>query len=382
MNLTIKRDELVAAASAATTATPSKTTVPAFANVTIEATTHGVSFTGTDGIHAVRSPTPAVVTAPGRVAVRAKDFISLIKSLTGATIALEVVRGALDIRSGKSRYKLPLAPIDDEWQFPEAEQDKYVDAVPAPILRSALDGALYAASQAAERPQLCVVRLEFGAKHVVAVSTDGLRLAKASFAREAPRQDASFDFQLPRHSAEALRSLLQKCADDDILEIAYDGTRVSVGAEHFDFGSRVADGDFPHYVNVIPKDRGDEVDVSIATLRAALNRAALLAEGARRGTLVMSLTQDGDYTSMRVTASSDDGANGVEDIDIEARPAEGALTKAQFGLRVSFVDEALAALERMGAERATIVFIRPLDPILIRDPNNRDFVAVIMPVRL
>jgi DNA polymerase III sliding clamp (beta) subunit (PCNA family) len=216
----------------------------------------------------------ATVVEPGECIVPADRLAALAAGFpAGAQISISSDCSGASIANGNSLYKLPIIPADD---LPAALA---IDTATAEIeiggedLLYLLD-PLFAASQEKHRFNICGLFLHSVGDQLVAAATDGMRLCKVSV--PADTFSVCRDLTIPSKPAAMLRKIILQIKPK-LVTLRRSRTLISFSAASFAYTSRLIDGAYPQYENVIPAASPNAVGCDRAELVAALSRLAAVA---------------------------------------------------------------------------------------------------------
>jgi len=281
MKLTIPRATLVAALTAVRTVAAKGQALPILFNVLLRAERQHAEFTCTDLDITLRTSALAHVEEEGACTVNANLLFNLVNSFTGDDVDLEAAAGDLKIVCGTSKYKLGTLGVDEFPPYP-----KFTDAtefeIPQIALRTVLAETAFAQGTDESRYILCASLLSLNGK-MVACATDGRRLAVEEADLLNPQQNKA-DIVIPSRTVkELLRLLASETKDDEKLP----AVQISVmdTAARFQFGdltlcTKLLEGTFPNYQQVIPADSDTAITVGRTDFLAALRRVNFIADGA------------------------------------------------------------------------------------------------------
>lgn len=273
MKIVAHAGTIASALALAAAARPNKR-IPALSAVRIVATDGTVSVTCSDNSFAITAKAAAEVIEPGQTAVAADRLASLTAGFAvGEKVTISTAENLATIVCGNSRSRLPVFPWDDlpAALTPDGE-----------IARVEITGAdclillepLPAAATEATRFYLCGIFWHSLDERLVAVATDGHRLIHTCIA--AGNFSERRDLILSREAAAVLFRLI-KSTRPDVVTLRRSRTLLIVTAPDFEFVSRLIDGTFPAYENVLPAASPNAVTCNRAELLAALSRLSAVA---------------------------------------------------------------------------------------------------------
>src|SRR5215212_5090990 len=253
MRFTIAREKLVEGLAAVTASIPTKTTLPVLANILIETTPTGIRLSGTDLDIAVSTEVASDVETQGAITVPAKKLAEIARELPSAPVKMSASgEQRVTLECGRSRFKLLGLPRDEFPSFPAVKFDK-AWRVRAGDLQKLVSHTAFAASTEESRPILNGVLWELKPDRMRMVATNGHRLAKMEnpiTSSDAP----SRDLIVPPKALDQIRRLF---SPDEELEIAHgedQHTHLGFRSPITTVFTRLIEGPYPNYEQVIPKD--------------------------------------------------------------------------------------------------------------------------------
>ncbi len=294
MNVNIQKDSLSWLVQTASRPIPSRTTFPVIKGCLIEAISDRLTFSGTNLDWGVRVSAPAEVGSSGSLVVSSKILEDVVRTIstTDVTLSLDESAWALAIKAGGSEVTLNAVPADDFPRWPEAANGKRVK-INADLFREMVKvGATCAVANPA-RPLWGACLLEFKGETLVMVSTDQFALSRSRA-------------QVPGNEAKAIMAanVLQDVAR--LSDSQNEGEiEITLGENHiyFETGavscfSRLIDGQYYAYEQVIPKAFSSTVRIPTEALLRASSRAAIVASEEDRAMRLM-VTKDAGTLTVR-----------------------------------------------------------------------------------
>ncbi|MBI3791363.1 MAG: DNA polymerase III subunit beta [Gemmatimonadetes bacterium] len=271
MKVTSSREKLLEGLTAVAATIPTKTTLPVLSNLLVETTERGIRLSGTDLDIAVSIEIAAEVDAPGAITIPAKRLMEIVRELPPAPIKLATAgEQRITLESGRSKFKLLGLPKDE---FPAFPNIKFTNPwkIRSSEVQKLIAHTAFAVSVEESRPILNGVLWELRKDLMRMVATNGHRLAKM----ETPwASEASAEFIVPPKALEQVRRLFP--ADED-LEIAQGANHLGFRSPFVSVFTRLIEGPYPNYDQVIPKDNDRIAIADRAALTAALRRTAIVA---------------------------------------------------------------------------------------------------------
>jgi DNA polymerase III subunit beta len=325
----------------------------------------------TDTEIGLRVPLQATVESSGVAVVPARLLHDVVRSLPAEQTSLELREAEQDIEviSGSATFHLRTLRSEDFPSLPEPSQDTRV-TLPAGAFVQTVSQVARSASRDETRPVLTGILMSASDRELRMVATDSYRLS----VRETPLQTSlsgSLEANVP---ARALQELVRIAQQEDS-----DSLSVSVGQNQavFELGdvvlsSRLIDGQFPNYRQLLPESVEHELRLSSAELGDVVRRISLLAQ---RNTPLRLAFAEGELT---VSAQTPDVGEARETVPV---PFHGE--PMEIGFNPEFLRDGLESVE---SDELILKLISPLRPGLIESPDGEDsdgqFLYLIMPIRL
>ncbi|MDH5589777.1 MAG: DNA polymerase III subunit beta [Gemmatimonadota bacterium] len=368
MNFTITRQNLHAGLAAVSASIPSKTTLPVLSNILFEARDDSVWMNGTDLDVAVRIKVPADVKEAGSLTAPGKKLQEITRELPDAPVEVATRGDQIELSCGRSRFKLNGLPADE---FPTLPSISFDDAwtVKGKDLHSLIHHTSFAVSTEESRPILNGVLWELRDGAMRMVATNGHRLARMSI----PAQSSdvpSADFIVPPAALQQVQRLFK---DDDTLEVSRDGNHLGFRSGSAEIFTRLIEGTYPNYEQVIPKDNDKKAIVSKKLLESAVRRMAVVASDQ---THRIRLTfEDG---RVHLSVLTPDLGEGHDELELDY--AGEAL---EIGFNANYL---LEVLKYMPTEEVCIAFKAPeraatIEPVA-SGGDAMDLLCLVMPLRL
>lgn len=248
-----------------------KSPIPAFSNVCITvASGDSCQMLASDGDMWLSVRTPLLYGEVGMCfCVDALDFLKVLRNLDDVSVELRVDSDASTLTCVHPTGHFTL-PCFDGREFPKP-LDLSDDLVGDEMMRLSdfgrvVDSVRFCTANETLRPVLNGVFVVFNQNGLLAVATDGNRLARRIDASVAVSGD--FSFILPK---KAITALLALASDGDV-HIRLDGKAVEFECYDFKMCARLIEGRYPNFASVIPTDDGNPIELDRNRLVASLRR--------------------------------------------------------------------------------------------------------------
>ncbi len=273
MRFTISREKLQEGLGAVAASIPAKTTLPVLSNILLETTDRGIRLSGTDLDIAVSTEVAADVETQGAITIPAKKLSEIARELPPSPVKMSASgEQRISLECGRSRFKLLGLPKDEFPAFPGVKFDESW-RVKSGELQKLIMHTAFAVSTEESRPILNGVLWELRPDRMRMVATNGHRLAKMEepIASSGGQQG---DLIVPPKALEQIRRLFPA---DEELEIARGDNHLGFRSPVTSVFTRLIEGPYPPYEQVIPKDNDKVAIADKASLTQALKRMSVVA---------------------------------------------------------------------------------------------------------
>ncbi len=387
MKFRCERDSLVEVLSTAGRAVSSRTSASmALGGVRIESVGNHLSVIGTDLDLTVHVATEAIGITDGVCVAPAKLLTDIVRSLEPGAVTVEAEGDKVEIGAARSRFSLRTFPVDDFPSLPDPPPP--ATFLPAAGLASALRQVVRAASNDDARPLLTGVLIAPEGSGVRLVATDSYRLAL----RDIEGSDAFADTSQILVPARALAELQRLSAlGSGAKETAStagteggDGSGVaevptiglSIGDHDVTFtagevkvSTRLLDGSYPDYRQLIPTEYPNRLHVGKDSLLDALRRVRLLV---RDNTTPVRLSMRQGGVDLTVVSQEVGDASETVDADFDGEELTIAFNPTYL----------IDGVEAVSGDEVLLETVDATKPATVRAAEQTDFRYLLMPVRV
>ncbi len=369
MNFTITRQNLHQGLAAVSASIPTKTTLPVLSNILLEARDEGVWMRGTDLDVAVRVRVPAEVAEAGSLTAPGKKLQEIARELPDQPVTVVARGDQLEIRCGRSSFKLNGLPSEEFPSLPQIDFDEGW-SVTGKDLQKLIHHTAFAVSTEESRPILNGVLWELRDGMMRMVATNGHRLARMAVPA-GPSTATSADFIVPPAALQQVQRLLKGSEE---LGVARDGNHLGFRSEGTEIYTRLIEGTYPNYEQVIPKDNDRWAIVAKGALESAVRRMAIVASDQTHR--IRLLFNEG---SVELNVLTPDLGEGQDELELQYEGEE-----MEIGFNANYL---LEVLRYMPTEDVRLTFKAPeraatVEPVAEGDDEPLDYLCLVMPLRL
>jgi DNA polymerase III subunit beta len=366
MKLSTSREALFAQLQAVTRVASTHTAVHALSGVQIHVGGEAVELRATDLEVGLRVPLNAETERDGDVVLPARLLLDVIRALPADAVTLELrpAEQDVEIASGGATFHIRTLRAEDFPPLPEASGDATV-SVPAQAFVDTVQTVARAASRDETRPVLTGILVSASGQELQMVATDSYRLSVKRTALEEPL-DGSFEANVPARALQELARIAQGAGDR--LTVGVGANQIVFEAGGAVLSSRLIDGQFPNYQQLLPEAFEHELKLAGDELTEVVRRISLLAQ--KNAPLRLAFAE-GEVT---VSAQTPDVGEAREAVPV---PFSGE--PFEIGFNPDFLRD---GLESLGGADVVLKLINPLRPGLIEAADGSGFLYLIMPIRL
>jgi DNA polymerase III subunit beta len=354
-------------------AVSSRPTHPVLANVlvVVDEQTQQVKLSAFDLSLGIQTSFPASVETGGRLTLPAKLLNDIVSRLPDGELALSTEADedaylVTLLSSGSGRYQVRGMAADE---FPELPAVEDGDALQlgAEALMEGLKGALFAASSDETKQVLTGVHLSTQDEGMEFAATDGHRLAVVS-AEEGG--DGGLDVTIPAKALQELTKMLSAQGEDSV-SVRYDQAQVVFEWTDQRLTSRLLEGQYPNYRQLLPRSFARQMTVERRALSLALERIAVLADQ-RNNIVKMSL--DAGKQSVELAVEAQDVGSGHETV-----PAQISGDDLEIAFNVKYLMDGLKAISTQDVQ---LQFNTATSPAILSPVGGSKLTYLVMPVQV
>lgn len=341
------------------------TQLPILQHILLQSKGGVLHITATDlevGIHTVVG---GKTSGEGSTTIPAKSFLAYIQQLpSNNPLTLRITEKALHVQSVGFTAQFPVANPEDFPLLPKGKKESSI-ALPGGLFCRSLQQVLFAAARDETRPEIRGVYVQIEDSVIRLAATDSFRLAEEVIPYTGGGEGS---FILPFSTAQEVAKLF---SHEKTISIAPQDNHILIFSDEIDMSSRLIDGAYPDYQQIIPKSSKTTFSVSPDEfLRALKTVAVFLPRESRRVELVVKVEEG----VMTTRVSGDGAGEGVVEIPITGEGEDAAV--------VVNVQYLLDGLTHVSGDSCAIGMGGDLSPITIKpSAKNSKYVYVVMPIR-
>ena len=368
IKVTVEKEELQKKLADIQNIVEKKNTMPILNHFLLTADKQSAYITATDLETAFKEPIAVTVAEEGKICIPARKLFEIVKEMDGEVVIESTDAQWVKVKSGKSHFRIACLSHEEFPVWPAmTENDKQEIEMDAPLLLETIEKTIYAAGESDTRYVLNGLLLHIKADgSLTVVGTDGHRLSLYENVVNTRLKEEK-KIIVSRKSVAELRRFLG--TESKTVKMTVGKNHILFSIEDMQFLTRLIEGTYPNYEQVIPADNQKILNVDRSLLAKALRRVSIMSKERSSAVKV-----DIEAGNLVVSASNPDLGEARDEIAVEYNG--DAMTLA-FNARY-----VLDALSVMSAEKVTFRLNEPLSPALITEDGKADYKCVVMPMRL
>ena len=366
MKISTSTAELLHSLQTAGRVASTRSAIQALSGVQLVAGEGGAELRATDMEIGMRVPLAAEVTRPGEVVLPARLLLDVVRQLSGDVVTLEQRPEQQDVElvAGTATFHLRTLRADDFPVIPEPGGDRQV-VMPAGAFTETIARVQRSASRDDTRPILTGILVSAEGGELRMVATDSYRLSVKETKLDQPLAEG-FEANVPARALEELARLTHPETEQITIGVRTNQVVFSVGDTTL--SSRLIDGQFPNYRQLLPDQFEHELTLHTEELLTVVRRISLMAQ--KNAPLRLAFGEG----ELKVSAQTPDVGEASD-----ALPVPFAGEPFEIGFNPEFL---IAGLESAGTGDVVLKLISPLRPGLLESADGSGFLYLIMPIRL
>jgi DNA polymerase-3 subunit beta len=375
MRVIYEKEELSKGIQIISPAASSKNTLPVLSNFLFETEGGKIKLSSTDLEIAVKCYIKGEILEEGGITIPAKRFSDIIKELPSENVIniRSDETNQINITSGKSKFNLIGISKNEYPIIPDFPSENNF-TIKKELFSSILKKTVFAASKDAQRYVLNGVYFILEENTLKIVATDGRRLAYANVNEVKGIKQTKIKVIVPTKAITDMLRLLSSDIKAEDIKIGITGNQIALEIEDITFLSTLIEGIFPNYEQVIPKTSEIKVKLNVKDTLSAVKQMSLLT--ADKISLGRSSAVKFYFNSniLRISASTAGLGSGEVEIEIDYKDEP-----TEINFNPNFIKE---VLQNIDEESIIIEFKNSLNPATIVPEKDKNYLCVVMPMRV
>ena len=365
MDFYITKEEVVKSINLTLGVVEKRQTLPILSNVLFEVDESSLKLTATD-LESEISTTSTIsnfksggkITAPAR---KLSDLCRLMPDL--AEIHFYLDGDNLKIETDSGKYNLSTLPSEDFPVF-ETEDTQSQINISSQNLKNLITKTSFAMGNQDWRHYLNGLYMMIDDKVITTVATDAHRLAMATSSLNEASSESTSGI-VPRKSINEIGKLVGDESENVVIQLGQ--TSIAANVSGTTFVSKLIEGKFPDYEQVIPSGESSLLVVDRKNFSESLSRVSVLSSEKYKGVRIITKKD-----SLNISANNPEKEQGEENLSCEYQGED-----IDIAFNVNYLQEILSTID---SEKIEINFFGSEKSCLITDPNSENLKYVVMPL--
>ena len=365
MELTVTQENFARALSAVGRVASTKTQLPILSNILLRTDGNRLLVAATNLEIATTQYIGAKIAKPGAITVPARLISEFVSSLPKEPIELKVVGENIHITSGKYHSIINGVVADDFPELPTINEENSVTySINTEEFKQAISQTIITASSDSTRPVLTGVYWHSHEGWIYLAATDGYRLSERRLVETKSEVAAIIPTQ-------SLQEVLRTITDDsDTIDVLFDESQVRFRINEAEVISRLVDGNFPDYRQLIPAQSDIVATMDKQEFTRVTKVAGLFA---RESGGSVTVTVDSDKKTVSLHSIASELGENTSELDADVT-GDGQVT-----LNSRYLSEALGVVD---AQTISFSFSGKLSPCILKSTaKDVNYYHVIMPLK-
>ena len=369
MKIICQKDKILKGINSVVKAVATKTTMPILEGILIQTNEKEIKLTSYDLEIGIEYIMECDVKEQGNTVVNAIMFSEIIRKLPDTEINITLnEKNLLVIECEGSLYKLATMNPEEFPELPKISVENSIE-IEQNTLKNMIRKTIFAVSSEENRPIFTGCLFEVTNNKLNVVAVDGFRLAwKSAFLSE---QYNNFSAVIPGKTLNEVNKIILDSFDK--IKIGISKNQALFEMDDCKIVTRLLDGEFLNYANVIPQNWETRVRVNKNNLQNCFERISLISSSSMEKEKKYPVRVLVDIGKITISCTNQTG-DAKEEIYVST---EGKNVEAGFNPKY-FLD----ALKTIEDEEIYVDFGSSISPCVIRPVDKGDYTYMILPIRL
>ncbi len=339
-------------------------TLPILNNLLLETEKGRLKISSTNLEVGINTWTSCKIEKEGTITCPAKILTSFINNLPNKKIELEVKNNNLIVKCENYKAIFKCLSADDFPIIPKIKEPASIE-INNSILKEGLEQVVGMVSFSESRPEITGVFLKLNKNNLVLAATDSFRLAEKTIFKAEKKPELAQPLIIPQRTVqELIRILTEK---EGNLKICLGNNQILFDSEDVQIVSRLIDGQYPDYQQIIPGDFSIQIIINREELLNAIKVAGFFSSKINDIKLVL---QNG---KIEISAQDQDLGENKTELSAEIK---GKNIQIVFNYRYL-----LEGLSNINTKQVFLGLNSESSPAIVKPVGDETYVYLIMPIK-
>lgn len=369
MKIICYKDKIIKAINSVVKGVASKTTMPILEGILIQTNDNEIKLTTYDLEIGIEYVMECEVKEQGSTVVNAIMFSEIIRKLPDTEIHISLNdKNLLEIECEGSLYKLATMNPEEFPELPKIEIENSIE-VDQNVLKNMIRKTIFAVSSEESRPIFTGCLFEIENNKLTLVAVDGFRLALRSIYLN--KQSNNFSAVIPGKTLTEVNKIISDSFEPVKIGVAKNQALFEM--DQCKVVTRILDGEFLNYKNVIPSNWETRMKVNKNSLQNSFERISLISASSVEKEKKYPVKVQVEIGKVIISCTNQTG-DAKEELYVST---EGKNLEAGFNPKY-FLD----SLKAIDDEEVFVEFGTSISPCLVKSVENNDYTYMILPIRL
>ena len=371
MKFKIKRNILLEALNNVSKALSSKNIIPILAGIKMNLSKDKLVLTASDNDITIeteiKKSDELVIEKTGSIVIKGKYIIDIIRKLEEDFINIELVDDSkVLIYTENSEFNLNGIDIKE---YPPIDLELTDDYITIDIskFKEIINQTNYASSTDEARVVLTGVNLKTEANILECSATDSYRLALKKIELSKSLKN-DINIIIPSRNLNELLKILPELSEEEKMDIHIFNNKIIFKFRNILFQSRLINGSYPNTKNLIPEETLFDLRLKKREFYNMVDRASILNNDKDNNVITLEINNK----MLKITSMS------LEIGKVEEKMPILSEEKIKISFSSRYMMDALRSIR---SEDVILTFVGEIKPILIKEEDNLDLIALILPIR-
>ncbi|MBR2214316.1 MAG: DNA polymerase III subunit beta [Selenomonadaceae bacterium] len=367
MKFTCTRKEILEALQIVGKAVAYKPQNPILSGIYLKADNEMLDMQATDYELGLTAKIPVAVEEPGEALLMGRYLQEVVRRLPGEQVVFTLNKEEKILHITSDKAKFTLLSMDPK-EFPTIQHfDGTLEFTIKNIaFANTIKKTVFSCSTDETRPVFTGCYLEVAEDNLIMAATNTHRLAvKTDFL---DKDCGSIKIIIPSKALNEILHIISTDKPGDVRVIC-SANKLSIFFENIYLTTRLIEGSYPDYNKVVPASFATTVTLNIEELTQAVDRVSLISRVSEYNVIRLSFTEG----NLHISSNNPEIGNAEEDVTARLEGPE-----VNIAFNAKYITDVLKVMD---AEECTISLNQSLNPIAIRDGDDKTFIYVVTPVR-
>jgi DNA polymerase-3 subunit beta len=343
----------------------STNTLPILNNLLLKTQDGQLRISSTNLEIAITTQVRCKVEEDGEITVANKTLNELISNLPNKNISLETVNNELKIEAENYHTKIKTLPAEEFPLIPSVEGGENL-ALEGQEFKKAVDQVVFAASNNQTQPEISGVFISLEKNELRIAATDRYRLAERKMILQ-HSVNTPVDAIIPQKTILELSRIIGNQSGQ--VNLVLNPTQISLDFNDTQIISRLIDGQYPDYKQIIPAEFSTNVETEKQPLVSALKAASIFTQNNHSVRFEFSAQKQ----TLVLKAESSDLGSSVVELPSKVEGKDGEII-----LNHHYVLDCLSSVD---SPEVVFKIIDDSSPSLIVPKEKSDYIYLVMPIK-